>query len=288
MTEIQENKRTVRFEASDGYQITGTFYDAETPKAAVLISGGAAIPQRFYRHIADYLTRRGLAVLTYDYRGIGESAPKDLRNFDAPMHIWGTHDQAAAIAWLDRQYPDLDMLHLAHSYGGQALGMTERSQRFRRSVMIASQSGYWRRFIAPERYRVFLAMNLFAPVVASFKGYLPGNLSGFGEDMAWSTFKQWAYWCRQKNYLFDDPRIDTSNYGNLAIPILSVGIDDDDWAPPNAIDALVSNYTGAAVERRQIAPRDAGVPKIGHFGFFRPELEEALWGETIDWLVQDL
>lgn len=288
MVQSEIGPQTIVFETEDRYPLVGTFYEAENARAAVLISGGVAIPQRFYRHIAQYLVSRNLSALTYDYRGIGESAPSDLRGFDAPIHIWGTHDQPAAINLLDSKAPTLPKLHLSHSFGGQTFGMTELSQQFGRSVMIASQSGYWRRFVFPERYRVYIAMNAVAPVAAAIKGYLPGNLSGFGEDLAWSTFKQWAYWCRQKNYLFDDPRVETRHYSKFRNPLLSIGLNDDDWAPPNAIDALVQNYTNAKIERRQYEPSDVGVEKIGHFGFFRPDHKDTMWKETIDWLTKDL
>ncbi|MBZ0218684.1 MAG: alpha/beta fold hydrolase [Fimbriimonadaceae bacterium] len=280
--------RQIRFAAQDRYPLVGTLYEPQMPVAAVLLSGGAAIPQRFYRHIAQYLASRGLAVLTYDYRGIGESAPHDLRGFDAPMMVWGTHDQPAAIDWLDARYPDLTLFHFSHSFGGQAFGMTELSTRFERSVMVASQSGYWRRFSFPEGYRIYLAMNVLAPITAAVRGYLPGKVSGFGEDMAWSTFKQWAYWCRQENYLFDDPDIDTSHYGKFTKPILSIGLNDDKWAPPNAIDALVQNYSNAKIERRQYEPKDVGAETIGHFGFFRPDHKDTMWQKTVDWLVADI
>ncbi len=280
--------QTIHFDADDGYTLAGTLYAPEKPDAAVLISGGVAIPQKFYRHIAKYLVVRNLAALTYDYRGIGESAPGNLRNFHAPMQIWGTHDQPAAIKWLIANFPGLPMLHLAHSFGGQALGMTDLSQSFEKSAMIASQAGYWRDFKFPEGYRIYLAMNVLAPISAAIKGYLPGNLSGFGEDLAWSTFKQWANWCRQKNYLFDDPLVDTSHYGKFAKPILAIGLSDDSWAPPATIDALVGNYTSAKIVRRQYSPQEIGVEKIGHFGFFRTEHKDTMWEETVDWLIEGI
>ena len=46
------------------------------------------------------------------------------------------------------------------------------------------------------------------------------------------------------------------------------------------------DFTGAQVERVQIAPRDVGAAKIGHFGFFRPDHRDTLWRDAADWLAR--
>ena len=33
-----------------------------------------------------------------------------------------------------------------------------------------------------------------------------------------------------------------------------------------------------------ITPKDAGVPKIGHFGFFKPEHRDTLWRGAAEWI----
>jgi predicted alpha/beta hydrolase len=33
-----------------------------------------------------------------------------------------------------------------------------------------------------------------------------------------------------------------------------------------------------------VTPAEAGVQKIGHFGFFRPDLRDTLWQAAADWL----
>jgi len=40
---------------------------------AVLINSATAVPRKVYRGFAGYLAGRGCAVLTYDYRGTGDS-----------------------------------------------------------------------------------------------------------------------------------------------------------------------------------------------------------------------
>ena len=52
------------------------------------------------------------------------------------------------------------------------------------------------------------------------------------------------------------------------------------------IESLHSFYSGAARELRRIAPHDAGVERIGHFGFFRRRHADTLWPLAGDWPAQ--
>jgi predicted alpha/beta hydrolase len=51
------------------------------------------------------------------------------------------------------------------------------------------------------------------------------------------------------------------------------------------VDWLHARYGAAAKRRRHVTPQDLGVPRIGHFGFFRPDAEP-LWSEAADWLTR--
>ena len=85
--------------AMDGYPLAATlFLPRGAKRHAVLINSATAVPRRLYRGFAGYLARRGCAVLTYDYRGTGDSRqqaptgsnqPKSLVGFNASMSDWG-------------------------------------------------------------------------------------------------------------------------------------------------------------------------------------------------------
>src|ERR1700738_2148563 len=67
----------ITFPAADGYLLGATlFLPRGTKRHAVLINSATAVPRRLYRGFAGYLARRGCAVLTYDYRGTGDSRQK--------------------------------------------------------------------------------------------------------------------------------------------------------------------------------------------------------------------
>ena len=88
-----------------------------------------------------------------------------------------------------------------------------------------------------------------------------------------------------RRYFFDDPTLtELKNFANFRGPLRAIGVTDDPWATEEMIDLLVSGFTNAWIERRHIDPRLIGVEKIGHFGFFRPEMRDTLWRDSADWL----
>ena len=69
----------IEFSAADGYALHGTLWSPDAPpRALVLIHPATAVPERLYAGFARFLTERGFAALTYNYRGIGASRPARL------------------------------------------------------------------------------------------------------------------------------------------------------------------------------------------------------------------
>src|SRR5690349_3599657 len=96
--------RTSSVPTADGLALGITeFEPAGPPRGVVVINAATAVKRRYYERFALYLAQHGFAVVTYDYRGIGESRPANLRGFNARMQDWGTLDQPAvidhALAW---------------------------------------------------------------------------------------------------------------------------------------------------------------------------------------------
>ena len=131
--------------ATDGYPLAATlFLPRGAKRHAVLINSATAVPRKLYRGFAGYLAKRGCAVLTYDYRGTGDSRqqaltgynqPKSLVGFKASMSDWAAQDITAAVAWMRERYKALPFAYVGHSFGGQALGLlAEQFGDFARAV----------------------------------------------------------------------------------------------------------------------------------------------------------
>jgi predicted alpha/beta hydrolase len=112
------------------------------------------------------------------------------------------------------------------------------------------------------------------PLLSNVVGYFPGALT-IGADLPRGVALEWARWGRTPGYLVGgDGASRRAGFARFSGPLLSYGIANDHYAPPAAIDALLSLYTGAQQERRQLDD------PIGHFGFFRDRFRDTLWREA--------
>ena len=268
--------------------IAASLWSVPGARGIVLVHPGTAVTQRFYAPFARYLAGLGFCVLTYDYRGTGRSRPASLKGYDITMADWMDDDVGAVTRWAAARFPALPMLAVGHSLGGHALALSAQSNRLRAAVMVASHAGVTAMVSGlVERMRVWLVMRLLAPVLCALNGYMPGRKVGLGEDLPRGVMLQWSRWTTLPRYFFDDPAMDArARMARVRIPLLVLGFDDDPWANPRAIGMLIGPLVGASIERRQIAPRDAGLTAIGHMGFFRKQSAQRLWPQLGDWLLE--
>jgi predicted alpha/beta hydrolase len=280
--------------AADGYLLAASlFLPRGAKRHAVLINSATAVPRKIYRGFAGYLAGRGCAVLTYDYRGIGDSRqkavvgynqPKSLVGFKASMSDWAALDVTAAVAWMRERYHTLPLSYVGHSFGGQALGLLANNSEVSRALLIAAQAGYWKLMAWPERYRVYAMLKFIGIPLARLLGYAPA-WSGIGEDLPKDAFLQWVSWVMRKRYLFDDSKLSgLKNFSQFHGAMRALAISDDPWATRPSVELLCSGFTSIMPEIITITPAGAGVAKIGHFGFFRPDHRDTLWRSAADWI----
>jgi predicted alpha/beta hydrolase len=284
----------ITFPAKDGYLLGASlFLPRGAKRHAVLINSATAVPRKIYRGFAGYLARRGCAVLTYDYRGtcdsrqkamVGYNQPKSLVGFKASMSDWAALDVTAAVAWMRERYKALPLIYVGHSFGGQALGLLPDNTEVSRALLIAAQAAYWKLMASPERYRVYAFLNYVGIPLTRLLGYAPG-WSGIGEDLPKEVFLQWVRWVMSERYMFTDPNLPgLTNFANYKGAMRALCLSDDPWATRPAVELLCSGFTAIKPEIITVTPADAGVTKIGHFGFFRPEHRDTLWRGAAEWI----
>ena len=276
--------------ASDGFALGATLYlPRGTRTHAVLINSATAVPRKIYKGFASYLATRGCAVLTYDYRGTGDSRPKgktSLRGFKASITDWAAHDVTAAVDWMRERYK-LPLGYVGHSFGGQALGLIPNNAEVSRALLIASQAGTWRLVTPPEKYRVYALMKLIGPALTQVLGYAPGRM-GLGLDLPKGVYLEWANWVTSDRYFFDDRKLRALvNFPRYRGALRALSFTDDPWATRAAVEMLCAGFTSIKPDIDTIRPIEAGSEKIGHFGFFRPEHRDTLWRGAAEWLQME-
>jgi predicted alpha/beta hydrolase len=284
----------ITFPAVDRYSLGATlFLPRGAKRHAVLINSATAVPRTVYRGFAGYLAGRGCAVLTYDYRGTGDSRQKSLVGYNqvkslvgfrASMSDWAALDATAAVAWMRERYKNLPLTYVGHSFGGQALGLLANNSEVSRTLLIAAQAGYWKLMAWPERYRIYAMLNFFGTPLTRLLGYAPG-WGGLGEDLPKGVFEQWVGWVMNERYLFGDAKLGAlQNFAKYQGALRALCFSDDPWATRPAVELLCSGFTAAKPEILMVTPADAGAAKIGHLGFFRPEHRDTLWRGAAEWL----
>lgn len=267
--------------ALDGYPLRARLYEPEGEvRAQVLVAGATGVPQGFYRRFAQYAAERGFATMTFDYRGIGESAPASLRGFELDYLDWSRLDLAAAVeAHSHAQRP---LFLVGHSFGGHAFGVLPNYDRVAAFYTFATGAG-WAGWMPPlERLRVGLMWNVLGPMMTAWKGYLNWSLLGMGEDLPLNVYRQWRAWCRYPRYFFDDPQVGEEMarlFERVETPMVAANASDDTWAPPASRDAFMQGYRRAPWLGVDIHPEDG---RIGHMGYFRAGAEP-LWDEVLTW-----
>lgn len=264
--------------AQDGTPLEAHLWRTEPPRAAVAILGAAATPQRYYRAFASWLAGRGFTVLTFDYRGIGGSRSGQLRGHPATMTEWGTLDVAAALEALRAAAPDVPLFAIGHSFGGQALGLSDVLGTTDGLLTVGAQFGFYGHWDGAARHRMWALWNVAIPTFVATFGYIPG-WTGMGEDLPPGVAREWARWGRSERYLLDHVADAETRMRAYSGRTEVWSVTDDDYAPEPAVRAYAAAIGGCGAPVRVISPgRTDGVP-IGHFGPFRSRFAGTLWDD---------
>jgi predicted alpha/beta hydrolase len=274
----------IKITTTDGIELDANLFLPPQPKGVIQINGATAVPKEFYSNIAMYLFENNYAVLIFDYRGIGGSAPKEgLRNCTYEYVDWARKDMTAALAYLKNRFPDLPIMFLGHSVGGQSIGLIQNTAKTVKAlVTINSSSGYHGGMTIKYHLRNFFFFEVVRPLTLGIWGY--GKLKSFGfmEDLPKKIYNSWREWCSVPDYFFDPkyaPSIEgIGGYKNLDFPITVFRAADDDIATPiNNHNLWKHIISSKPIEQITLEPRDYNLKVIGHFDLFRKKHKETLW-----------
>jgi len=270
--------------ASDGHELSVTRYPAEGEAwGTLLVATAMGVRQDFYEPFARHCATRGLHVLTFDWRGMGASAPERLRGFETDLVTWAERDLGAMLREARALAPCLPAFALGHSLGGQLFGAAAESAGLAGIVTVTAGVG-WYRHNDRMPFRVRLFWFVFLPLFTALLGYFPGKRLRMVGDLPAGVAWQWRRWSTRPEYVLSEGPAMRARYDALRVPMLGWSFEDDAIITKPAVDALHGFYRGASVERRHVAPRERGGERIGHFGFFQRGIGEGLWTETIAWL----
>lgn len=282
----------IQLTTSDGLQLAALRYTPQgKPRAVVVLAAAMGVKQDFYTPFAEFFAEQGMAVLSFDYRGMGDSVPpayrRSLRGFKADLFDWAERDYNAALLAARAWQPDLPLLIVGHSLGGQLPGLLPDNHLVDGILTVASGSGYWRENVPQLKRFVWFLWYFAVPVYTRLFGYFPGKKVRKVANLPTGVIRQWAQWCRSPYYVSDAAgKPIRAGFDRIRAPMLSMSFTDDEMMSRKNIESLNACYRNAQMESRTIKPTDIDAQRIGHFGFFRPQFKSTLWQQALDWTAQ--
>ena len=286
----------VQFSALDGYQLGGILYKPKDPlghRHVAIFNTGGGIAAIRYRRFARFMASSGVPILTYDYRGIGESRPLRMVGFSAVIEDWTEHDCGGAIAWLRSRYHGAEMIGIGHSVGSLLFGGAPTASELTRFVMICPHTGYFGDYRAGYRLPMAVLWHGIMPALTRLFGFFPARLFGLGDDIPAGIALQWA--ARKTPQLRPEATDPAAMRGQVAIArciairkrALLLTVRDDAFATEAGARRLLSNFPNLRAERWLVSPADAGVRRLGHFGVFRVGARSFVWPRLLAYIVHD-
>jgi predicted alpha/beta hydrolase len=243
-------------------------------RTAVLVNCGGGIPAYRYARFARFLAANGFPVVTYDYRGIGQSRPASLRGLASGNEDWSEYDCGGAIAEVRRRYPTPEIVAVAHSFGTFLVGGAPNVAEIRRFVFIGAHTGYVGDYLRRYRLPMALVWHGVMPAITRAVGYFPGRALRLGDDIPRAVALQWSK--RRTPELQAKHGVDVTRtrawiarHDPVKGRVLVIGIADDAFATEQGARRLLALYPGLRATHERVAPAEVGLKRIGHFGFFR-------------------
>jgi predicted alpha/beta hydrolase len=166
------------------------------------------------------------------------------------------------------------------------VGLLPNHALARAHVQIATSVGYWRWEGAPFRYLAWWFWHVHGPVLLALKGYVPSGGGWAGLALPRGIYEEWRRWCLRPGHFGPDLATYLSDnfFADIRVPLLSVGFTDDPIATRRTVDAINEFFPNVTRESRWYSPKELGVKRIGHEGFFSSRHRDSLWRPVADWI----
>jgi predicted alpha/beta hydrolase len=264
----------------DGYQLAAQFYPVLNSGKSypILICPATGITKNFYHAFAQWLNQQGYPVLSFDFRGIGESLHGALKDSTASIHDWGMYDIPAAIEALLNRTQAEKVIIVGHSAGGQLLGIASNYHKVAKVLAIAGSTGHVKGLKGKTKVLAPVMFNIIFPVSSLVKGYGATQFIGMGENLPKNVAKQWAEFCSKPGYVMNaiGKTIFEDYHQQIQCPITSFWATDDEIATHSNVKDLLRLYPNAQTKLIELNPQQLGYKQIGHMLMFKKS-HQKIW-----------
>ncbi|WP_089820165.1 alpha/beta hydrolase family protein [Kaistella treverensis] len=264
--------KELTLKTSDNFPLFVKVFEPKISNGKVLlINSATGVKQQVYFSFARYFAENGFTVVTYDYRGIGESKPKKLVGFAANMRTWGTVDFKTLTYYIRQEYPEELKYCLGHSVGALIVGMNQDSAIFSKFIFVATQDAQLSNLSLKVAVAGFLGFGIALPILSEIFGYFPAHRFGLGESLPKGVAYDWKTLIINKKStkrLYE--KIGANNAENLDQETLIIYAEDDPWVTMKGMENLMKNvYPNLRKTYRKVWVKESPKLEIGHVNFFR-------------------
>lgn len=280
---------TLSIPCADGFRLGATLRrpaSARAERGLTIVNAATGVAARYYRRYAEFLVGQGMAALTWDYRGVGDSRPADLRRARFRRRDWGELDFDAVVRWARARDPGGLLTVVGHSIGGFLPGFAAAAPQVDRFLTVGAQFAWWRDYAPHARARLFLKWHVVMPFLTAVCGYFPGRRLGWLEDLPAGVAYEWSF-CgarfERSHPAAERPAL-LARFAAVRAPIVAVAAVDDEYAALPALRRTLSYYCSAERKCLLLSPEELGCDSVGHFSLFHASRREPFWPATVSWL----
>nr|WP_314497702.1 alpha/beta hydrolase [uncultured Chryseobacterium sp.] len=261
----------VLLQTDDGFQIAVHVFNPEViSHRLLLINSATGVKQQVYFSFAQFFASEGFTVITYDYRGVGLSKPRKLRNFKASMRIWGSQDYRSLTQFIIRNFPEYQKFCLGHSVGALILGMNKDSKIFDEFLFVGAQNAFIGSLKWKTKIEALVGFGFIQPLLTELFGYFPAHWFGLGESLPKNCAYDWRTLIlnrKSTNKLL----LTNDDYSKeLRQKVFIIQAEDDDWLTDKGVSSLLKDtYLYLKPKYRLIKTSESEKGEIGHINFFR-------------------
>lgn len=267
----------------DSYVLSGRFYPSQneiTQQYPILISPATGITKNFYHSFSLWLAEQGFNVLSFDFRGIGDSLYCSIKNSKASIVQWGQLDIPAAIEELLNKTNAEKVIILGHSAGGQLLGIVPNYIKVAKVVAVSGSTGHVKNLKGRTKILAPIMFKGIFPLARITIGYGPTNVIGMGENLPKDVAKQWAEFCGKPGYVLnaigDTVKSSDNFHHHIISPITALWASDDEIATEKNVKDFISLYPNSQTNMIKLNPDQLGHKVIGHMLMFKKS-HQNLW-----------
>ena len=267
----------------DNYSLSAYLFELEDSNGKLLlINSATGVKQQIYFSFAQFFSEQGFTVITYDYRGIGQSKPDKMKGFEASMRTWGTKDYRAVTDYIRSNFPNHQKFCLGHSVGALILGMNQDSEIFEEFIFVGTQNAFVGNLKFKTKIEAYLGFGIVQPLSTQILGYFPANWFGLGESLPSASAFDWRTLILDKkstNKLLE--KIDDFSR-DLTQKVFVIRAEDDVWLTEKGVKSLLQNtYPNLKPTYRIIETSESEKGEIGHINFFR-SYNKKLWNIILE------